>query len=163
MMEKSLLSPVVPLAIAMPNDDELYAAFIDAIKNGVHEGIRGTVDKITGYIETAKDEIKNLIFVDPDNGLVLDMTIAKWDQILAVFVMKQGWLMRNALKLLLAATGASTFTKFVAKMKTDPSSKTTTITTLTRIMTLFFATLGTTYLTKETEATIYAKIDALFA
>lgn len=35
------------LPIALPSDDEFYAAFIDAIKNGVHEGIRDIVNKIS--------------------------------------------------------------------------------------------------------------------
>lgn len=163
MDETTATAPVATLPIAMPSDDELYTAFIDAIRNGVHEGIKSTVDKITGYIENAKDEIKNLIVVDPANGLVLDMTLAKGDQVLDAFVGKQGWLMRNTLKILLAATGASTFTNFVAKMKADPASATTTIATLSKIMVLFFANLGAKYLTKETEATIQAKINALFA
>ena len=65
------------LVIALPSDDELYTAFIDAIQNGVHENIKSTVDKISGFIANAKDELKNLIIVDPQQGLLLDMTIAK--------------------------------------------------------------------------------------
>jgi len=150
------------LLIAMPSDDELYIAFIDAIKNGVHENIKSIAEKLSWYIEKAKDELKNLIVVDPTNGLVLDMTIEKWDKVLDAFVGKQSWLMRNALKILLSTQWASTFTSFVEKMKKDPSSAETTINTLSKIMTIFFVNLGAKYLTKENEQTIKDKIIALF-
>jgi len=65
------------LLTSMPSDDELYTAFIDAVRNGVHENIKGVADKISGFVENAKDEIKNLIAVDATNGLALDITIAK--------------------------------------------------------------------------------------
>lgn len=63
------------LLITMPSDDELYAAFVEAIRNGVHENIKSTTDKLTGFIENAKDCIKNLINVDAQNGLQLAITI----------------------------------------------------------------------------------------
>ena len=65
------------LLIAMPSDDELYDAFIIGIRDGVHEGIKNTVEKLSGYIERAKDVIKELIIVDPQQGLLLDMTVEK--------------------------------------------------------------------------------------
>ena len=152
------------VVIALPSDDELYAAFIDAIQNGVHEWIKSTVDKISGFIANAKDELKNLIIVDPQQGLLLDMTIAKWDIVLASFVGKQWFLMRNWLKILLASQWVSTFWAFVAKMKaaTDDSVP-VTIWTFSKIMTIFFANLGKKYVTPETADTIHAKIAALFA
>ena len=152
------------LLTTLPSDDELFTAFIAAMREGVHEGIRNTIDKISGYVENAKDEIKNLIHVDPVTGLSLDITIAKGDLVLAAFISKQSWLMRWALKILLATVGASTFTNFIAKMKKDPEDVTITTGTLSRIMTIFFVThLGQKYLTHETEQTIHDKIAALFA
>ena len=47
------------LIIAMPTDDELYIAFIDAIRNWVAESTRDMVNKISWFIENAKGEIKN--------------------------------------------------------------------------------------------------------
>lgn len=149
--------------IGMPTDDELYVAFIDAIRNGVGESTRDMVNKISWFIENAKDEIKNFIVIDPQNGLVLDMTIPKGNQILASFVGKQWFLMRNALKILLSTVGASTFADFIVKMKNDPASMQTTVANLSKIMTIFFVNLSKKYLTKETEATIGAKITALFS
>lgn len=151
------------LPIALPSDEELYVAFVDAIQNGVHQNIKSTVEKISGFIANAKDEIKNLVIVDPQQGLLLDMTIPKWDIVLASFVGKQWFLMRNALKILLASQWVSTFWAFVAKMKaaTDDSVP-VTIWTFSRIMTLFFENLGKKYATSETADTIHAKIAALF-
>ncbi|MEI7562917.1 MAG: hypothetical protein WCJ39_04380 [bacterium] len=153
-----------PLLTTLPSDDELFEAFIAAMKEGVHEGIKSTVDKISGFVENAKDEIKNLIHVDATTGLSLDITIEKGDVVLAAFISKQSWLMRGALKILLSTVGASTFTDFIAKMKKDPEDVTITTGTLSKIMTLFFVThLGKKYLTQETEQTIHDKIAALFA
>jgi chemotaxis methyl-accepting protein methylase len=104
-----------------------------------------------------------LISVDQQDGLQLDITIDRGNQLLASLVSKQSRLMRNALKVLLLTVGASTFTDFVHKMKKDPEDVEVTITTLTKIMTIFFADLGKKYLTKETEATIKGKISGLFA
>ena len=151
------------LLIAMPSDDELYTAFIEAIRNGVHENIKSTADKLSGFIGNAKDCIKNLINVDAKNGLQLAMTIEKWNQVLAAFISKQWRLMRNTLKILLSTIGASTFTDFIAKMKKDPKDVEMTTGTLSKIMTLFFAKLGEKYLTKENETSIKEKIASLFA
>jgi hypothetical protein len=71
--------------------------------------------------------------------------------------------MRNALKILLSTVGASTFADFIVKMKNDPASMQTTVANLSKIMTIFFVNLSKKYLTKETEATIGAKITALFS
>ncbi len=154
----------ITLLTTLPSDDELFEAFIAAMKEGVHANISGTIDKISWFVENAKDEIKNLVHVDPTTGLSLDITIEKGDIVLAAFISKQSWLMRGALKILLSTVGASTFTNFVAKMKKDPEDVRVTTGTLSKIMTLFFVThLGKKYLTQETEATIHDKIAALFA
>jgi len=150
------------LPIAMPSDDELYHSFVEAIRNGVAENIRWIADKLSGFIENAKDDLKWLINVDPTDWLQLAMDLAKGDQILASFVSKQNRLMRNTLKLLLSSQWASTFTEFVAKMKADPASAQHTIDNLSKIMTIFFADLGHKYLTKETDVTIKEKISNLF-
>ena len=161
-MDETQAQPI--LLTTLPSDDELFESFIAAMREGVHEGIKSTIDKISGYVENAKDEIRNLIHVDPVTGLSLDISIEKGDIVLAAFISKQSWLMRGALKILLATVGASTFTNFVEKMKKDPEDVTVTTGTLSKIMTLFFVThLGKKYLTQETETTIHNKIAALFA
>lgn len=151
------------LLLTMPTDDELYTAFIKAIREGVHENIKGIAGKLSWFIENAKDCIKDIIHLDPETGLSLDITLETGDIILATFVSKQNLFMRNTLKLLLATVGASTFTNFVNKMKKDPSNIETTTNTLSKIMTIFFATLGETYHTTENEESIKTKISNLFA
>lgn len=150
------------LLIAMPSDDELYEAFIDAIKNGVHENIKGIASKLWWFIGNAKDDIKWLLHVDPELWLQLDITVEKWDQILSSFIGKQSRLMKNTLKVLLSTVGASTFTAFVEKMKKNPEDVQVTTATLSRIMNIFFVNLSKKYLTQETEATIQEKISRLF-
>jgi len=85
------------------------------------------------------------------------------NKVLADFEEKQSWLMRNALKLILAAFSAGSFTSFVEKMKKDPQSLANTIGTLSKVMTIFFAELGKKYLTKEIETSIHEKVATLFA
>lgn len=156
------MEPNQNLLIALPSDDELYEAFIDAIKNWVHANIKGVVAKIWGFIENAKDDIKSLLRVDPVSWLQLDMTIEKWDLILASFVWKQSRLMRNTLKVLLSTVGATTFTHFVHKMKKDSEDIKVTTDTLSKIMHLFFVNLSKKYLTQETETSVHEKISDLF-
>lgn len=150
------------LLVLMPSDDELCQEFIIAIRDWVHENIKGVAKSLSWYIEKAKDEIKNIVNIDQQNWLYLDITVSKWDIILESFVSKQGLLTRNALKILLSTVWARTFSNFIVKMNNDPESKDVTINTLSNIMTIFFVNLGKKYLTNENEVSIKEKISNLF-
>ncbi len=150
------------LVVAMPGVDELYQEFVNAIRDGVHENIRWVVKSISWYIEKAKDEIPNIIGLDPQTWLFLNIDIASWDHILSSFVEKQGFIARNALKVLLSTVWASTFSNFIEKMKKNEEDKEVTINTLSNIMRIFFENLGKKYLTQENGDTIRQKIANLF-
>lgn len=150
------------LVVAMPSVDELYQEFVNAIRDGVHENIRWVVKSISWYIEKAKDEIPNIIGLDPQAWLFLNIDIASWDHILSSFVEKQGFIARNALKVLLSTVWASTFSNFIEKMKKNEEDKEVTINTLSNIMRIFFENLGKKYLTQENGDTIRQKIANLF-
>lgn len=150
------------LLIQMPTDQELFEAFVDAIRNWVHENIKGIAGKLSWFLENAKDDIKLLLSLDQTMGLALNINVESWDAILAWFVWKQWRVMRNTLKLLLSTVHASTFTSFVNKMKENPEDIDVTLNTLSKIMTIFFANLWKKYLVQENENSVREKIENLF-
>ena len=42
----------------MPSDEEIYHSFVEAIRNGVKENIKSIADKLSGFIENAKEDLK---------------------------------------------------------------------------------------------------------
>ena len=152
------------MPIAMPTDDELCTMLVTAADEGVHENIRKIVKMMTGYVEKAKDVVKELISFDPANGISLRMTIATGDETLAHFIEKQNFLVKAAAKALMVSVGASTFGGFIKKMKDspDPTDKSQTITTTTNILVKFFEKIGARYKVVENADTIRAKVEDLF-
>jgi hypothetical protein len=119
---------------------------------------------MTGYVEKAKEVVKELINFDPANGISLRMTIATGDETLVHFIDKQNFLIKAAAKALMASVGASTFGGFIKKMKdsTDPTDRTVTIATTSNILIKFFEKIGSVYKINETPESIRAKVEDLF-
>ena len=150
--------------IAMPTDDELCSMLVKAADEGVHEDIRSIVKTMTGYVEKAKEVVKELISFDPANGISLRMTIATGDETLTHFIDKQNFLIKAAAKTLMITVGANTFGSFISKMKhsADPTDKSVTINTTSNILIKFFEKIGSVYKINETPESIRAKVEDLF-
>ena len=150
--------------LGMPSDDELCKMLVTAADEGVHENIRTVVKIMTGYVEKAKEVVKELVDFDPVNGLSLRMTVATGDVTLAHFIDKQNFIIKGAASMLMKRVNASTFTEFITKMKhsPDPTDKSQTITTTTNILVKFFEKIGAKYKIAETPESIRAKVEDLF-
>jgi hypothetical protein len=149
--------------LAMPNDDELFHTLVDAANDGAHENIKKVIKQITSYVEKAKGEIKRLVTFTPEKGLSLNLSIPVGDTALAGFINAQNLLVKGLAKALMFSVGASTFGGFLKKMKSRPDdSKAVTITTMSRILTMFFQKLGEKYVINETSEHIHEVVTGLF-
>ncbi len=148
--------------IAMPTDDEMFAAFSHALEVGVPENKKNIVGMFESFLGKAKSSLNKIVTLTP-TGLALNLTEATGNELLAGFIDAQGFLMKMPLKLVLGTFGAGTFTDFVASTKTGKNNKETTVHGLVTITAACFEKLGEKYAVTETADTIKAKVETIFA
>ncbi|MDD2536950.1 MAG: hypothetical protein PHU61_00425 [Candidatus Absconditabacteria bacterium] len=156
------MNEVAQKIITLPSDDELYTTFMAAAQEGAHDNIKGIVKQISGFLDSAKGEVKRIIIFDPNAGMSLKFDMQTGNDVLKGFVDCQNFLVKGGLKLLMAANGAQTFDSFIAKMKKTEENINVTRGTLTRILTTFFDKLSQKYAILETNDSIAIKVNALF-
>lgn len=149
--------------IAMPTDDELFEAFAAAVQAGTPENKKDIAHKFEGFMEKGKEHLKTVITLDAATGLSLNFTEATGNELLEGFIHSQSFILRTALKAVLAVFGADTFTHLVESTKSGKNGKDATVNGFAAILTHWFATLGEKYAVTETAETIKAKVDAVFA
>lgn len=148
--------------IAMPTDDEIFAAFKYALEVGTPENKKNILGMFEKFIEKAKGSLKAIIQLT-DTGLALNLTEETGNTLLKGFVDAQGFLLKLPLKAVLSTFGASTFTDFIASTKSGKNNKEVTINGLTTITTECFNKLGEKYAVVDTADTIKTKVSTLFA
>ncbi len=148
--------------IAMPTDDELFAAFQYGLEAGTPEQNKNILGMFEKFIGKAKEHLKTLVTLQ-DNGLALNFNEQSGNQVLEGFIEAQGFLLKLPLKGVLATFGASTFTDFVNSVKSGKNGRESTVGGITKILIAFFEKIGEKYETTDDAASITAKVEAVFA
>lgn len=147
--------------IAMPTDDELFAAFSHALEVGVPAEKKNIVSMFEKFLGKAKEHLKKITTLT-DKGLAFNLTEQSGNELLAGFVDAQGFLLKLPLKAVLATFGASSFSDFIQSTKTGKNNKETTVNGLVKISAECFNKLSEKYAVVETADSIKAKVETLF-
>lgn len=147
--------------IAMPTDDELFAAFQHALEVGVPADKKNIVGMFEKFLGKAKEHLKSIISLDAA-GLSLNLTEETGNQLLAGFIDAQGFLLKLPLKAVLSTFGAGTFTDFINSVKTGKNGKEATVSGLVKITAECFNKLSEKYAVVDTADTIKTKVEILF-
>ena len=67
--------------IAMPTDDELFAAFQKGLESGVPENKKNIVAMFEKFLAKAKEHVKRIVRLT-DTGLVLNLTEATGNELM---------------------------------------------------------------------------------
>lgn len=148
--------------IAMPTDDELFAAFQHGLEVGTPEKNKNILGMFEQFIGKAKEHLKLMVALD-EQGLSLNLTEQTGNQLMAGFIDAQGFLLKLPLKGVLATFGASTFSDFVNSVKSGKNGRESTVGGITKILVAFFEKIGETHAVTDTAETITAKVEAIFA
>lgn len=148
--------------IAMPTDDELFAAFQHGLEVGTPEKNKNILGMFEQFIGKAKAHLKIIVALD-DTGLSLNLTEQTGNAMMAGFIDAQGFLLKLPLKGVLATFGASTFTDFVNSVKSGKNGRESTVGGITKILVAYFDKIGETHLVTDTPETITTKVEAIFA
>jgi|GEM_PF-2626586 len=148
--------------IAMPTDDEIFAAFQKALEVGVPENKKNILGMFEKFLGKAKEHLKKIIALS-DTGLSLNLTEATGNELLKGFIDAQGFLLKLPLQMVLGTFGAGSFSDFIESVKTGKNNRETTVTGLVTIMSATFAELGQKYAVTDTDETIKGKVESLFA
>lgn len=148
--------------IAMPTDDEMFAAFQHALEVGVPAEKKNIVSMFEKFLGKAKEHLKKIVTLT-DTGLALNLTEQTGNDLLNGFVDAQGFLLKLPLKGVLAMFGAGSFSEFIASTKTGKNNKETTVNGLVKITAECFNKLSEKYVVVDNADTIKTKVEALFA
>ena len=72
----------------LPSDDELFAAFNQAIQEGTPEKKRGIVKQFEPFLAKAKDHVKDVVQMT-DKGLIFNLNKETGDKLIHGFVKAQ--------------------------------------------------------------------------
>lgn len=148
--------------IGMPTDDEMFTAFWKWLMDGTPDTGKKYIKMFEPFLEKAKPHIKSVVALE-EKGLHFNISEEIWNDLLKNFVNSQSIILRFPLKTTLAFFGADSFTHFIADTKKWNNNPEKTIGGFTRIITIFFKTLGEKYIVLETEETIKEKMAKIFA
>ena len=147
--------------IAMPTDDEMFAAFQHALEVGVPAEKKNIVSMFEKFLGKAKEHLKKIVSLT-DTGLALNLTMQTGDELMDGFVDAQGFLLKLPLKAVLSTFGAGSFTEFVNSTKSGKNNKETTVNGIANITAACFEKLAEKYAVVDTNETIKTKVAALF-
>lgn len=147
--------------IAMPTDDEMFAAFQYGLENGVPEKNKNILGMFDKFLGKAKEHLKTIVHLDA-TGLTLNLTEETGNQLMEGFISSQGFLLKLPLKAVLSTFGAGTFTDFMNSVKTGKNGKEATIGGLVTIASKCFEKLSEKYAVVDTAETIKTKVETLF-
>lgn len=148
--------------IGMPTDDEMFTAFWKWLLDGTPDTGKKYIKMFEPFLEKAKPHIKSVVTLE-EKGLSFNISEEIGNKLLKNFVDSQGLLLRLPLRTTLALFGADSFTSFIADTKKGNNNPEKTIGWFTRIISIFFQTLGENYAIIETSETIKEKMEKVFA
>lgn len=146
----------------LPSDDELFAAFNQAIQEGTPEKKRGIVKQFEPFLAKAKDHVKDVVQMT-DKGLIFNLNKETGDKLIHGFVKAQWFLLQIPLQWILIMFEADSFTNFVKATQAGRNNPETTIGGITQIGIVCMRILGEKYLVADTAETITERMKAAFA
>lgn len=148
--------------IGMPTDNEMFDAFWKWLLDGTPDTGKKYIKMFEPFLEKAKPHIKSVVLLE-EKGLTFNISEEIGNDLLKNFVNSQSILLRLPLRTTLALFGADSFTSFIADTKKGNNNPEKTIGGFTRIISIFFKTLGEKYAVLETEETVKEKMEKIFA
>lgn len=150
--------------LQMPSDDELALYFIQAANEGAHDSIKSVIGQLTKFLENAKAEIKKILHFDPQQWVLLHLTLATGNEALDGMISAQNFMLKGILRGILMTVADGSFQGFIAKMKTKTDdSVPVTIATATKMLRLFLEKIWEKYVVGSSSEDVEMMVKQLFA